>query len=82
MQFIVSPPWIISQHSDDDITAIIDVIAGPGGLVTRRKLGRGDQISILAEENLKLTALMFKTMEYCFKPYYVDCVNSRRVLEY
>ena len=39
-------------------------------------------ISVLAVKNLKLAMLMLKMIKCCSKPYDVNNVNSKRVLEY
>ena len=70
----------LASLSSDDIPSICDVIIRPGDLVNRRLLGRVNQISVLATNNLKLTLMMFKMMEHCFMPYYIHCVWSRSVL--
>ena len=52
-----------SQHSDNNITVMFNIIRRPGGLVGGSMPDRVNQISILAAKNLKLAAFMFKTME-------------------
>ena len=46
--------WTLASLSDEDIAAICDVIHRPGGLVSKKTLDRGNQISVLATKNLKL----------------------------
>ena len=45
-------------------------------------LDKGNLIFVLAAKNLKLTMFMFKTMEWCSKPYDNFHVNSNSVLQY
>ena len=80
-QGIVSP-WILASLSDENITAIGDMIHRPGGLVGGKTLDRGNQISVLVTKNLKLMAFMFKTMEHCSKDYRIQDINSTSVLHY
>ena len=75
-------PGIIASLSDGDITVVCDVIKRPDGLVSGRMSDSGNQISALVAKSLKLATFMFKTIECCSKPYDVNYVHSRRVLEY
>ena len=58
----IDSPLTIASLSDKDIATICNMIHRPGGLVSRNTLDRGDQLSILVTNNLKLMAFMFKTM--------------------
>ena len=58
----------LASLSDEDITTICDVIRRSGGLLSMKMLDRGNQISILAANNLKLTAFMFKSIEHYARP--------------
>ena len=50
-----------------------------GGLVSGRMPDRGNQISLLVANNLKLAVLIFKTLKFCSM---FNHVNSGRVLDY
>ena len=78
----IDSPLTLASLSDDNITAICDVIYRPGGLVSRKTKGRGNQISVLAIKNLKLMAFMFKTMEYYSNAYRNQDINSTSELHY
>ena len=65
----IDSPWTLASLSDEDIIAVCNVIHRPGGLVSGKTLDKGNQISILAMKNLKLTAIIFKIMEHCSKDY-------------
>ena len=78
----ISSPWTLSSLSDEDITAICNVMRWPGNLVSGKMPDRGNQISVLAANNLKLMAFMFKMMECCSKADDSGCVNSTSVLPY
>ena len=65
----IHSPWTLASISDEDNATICGVIRRPGGLMRRMMPDRGNQISILVAKNLKLTALMFKSMECCSKAY-------------
>ena len=51
---------------------ICGVIRRFGGLVNSKTPDRGSQIFILVAKNLKLAALMFKSIKYCSKAYDID----------
>ena len=55
----IDSPWTLASLSDKDIAIISNVIRRLGGLVSRKKPDRGNQISILGAKNLKLAAFMF-----------------------
>ena len=74
-------PWMLASLFNEDITAIY-VIRRPCGLVGGRMPNRGNQISVQMAKKLKLTALMFKLVRHCFKPYDIKHINSRAELEY
>ena len=74
-------PRALASLSDDNITAICDLIRKSGSIVSGKMTNMGNQIFTLAK-NLKLTMLMFKTIECCSKPYDVNHVNSRNMLAY
>ena len=78
----IDSPWTLASLFDEDIVTICDMIRRPGGLVSGKTLGRGNQISILVVKNLKLAAFMFKTMECYSKAYGIRCVNSTSMLHY
>ena len=75
-------PWTPASLSDEDIVAICDVIHRHGGLVSGKTLDKGNQISVLATNNLKLTAFIFKTIKHGSKDYEIQCINSTSVLQY
>ena len=54
-------PLTFASLSDEDIAAICDVIRRPGCLVSKKMSDRGNHISILVENNLKVTVFMFKS---------------------
>ena len=58
----IDSPWTLASLSDEDITAICDMINRPSGLVSGKTLDRGNPISVLAAKNLKLVAFLFMTM--------------------
>ena len=58
------------------------MICRPCGLVSGKTLDRGNNISVLAMKNLKLMALIFKTMEHSSKDYRIQDINSTSVLSY
>ena len=72
----------LASLSDEDITAICNVIHRPGRYLSGKTPDRGKHISVLATKNLKLAAFMFKTMEHCSKDKEIRCVNSTSVLCY
>ena len=78
----IDSPWTLASISNEDITAIYDMICRLGGLVSGKTLDRGNQITVLATKNLKLMTLVFKTMEHCSKDYGVKEVNSTSMLHY
>ena len=55
----------LASLSDKDIAAICNVIRRPDGLVSGKMPERGNQISILAAKNLKLTAFIIQLMKCC-----------------
>ena len=63
----IDSPWTIASLSDEDIIAIYNMICRPSGLVSGKTPERGNQISVLAANNLM--AFMFNTMEHCSKDY-------------
>ena len=65
----IDSPHTLAAISDKDITAICEEIRKPGGLVNRRTLDMGNQISFLVTKNLKLATFLFKMMEHCSKLY-------------
>ena len=75
-------PWTLASLSDEDITAICNMIQRSCSLVSEKKLDRGNQISILAAKNLKLAAFMFKMMEHRSKSDDTRHVSSTSVLKY
>ena len=78
----IDSPWTLASLSDEDITIICDIICRPSGLVSGKTPDRGNQISVLAVNNLKLMAFMFKKMEHCSKNYRIKDINSTFVLHY
>ena len=73
---------ILASLSDKNITVFCDVIRRPGGLVGGKMPDRGNQISVLMMKNLKLTAFIFKMMEYCSRIYGMRCIDSASFLQY
>ena len=73
-------PWTLASLFDEDITVICNMIHRPGRLVSWKTPDEGNQISVLAMKNLKLTAFMFKTREHCSNDFEIGRVNSTSVL--
>ena len=69
-------PRTLASQTDNNITAICDVIRRPGRLVSERMPDRENQIFVPVEKNLELTVFMFKTMEHCLKPSDIYLVHS------
>ena len=80
-QGIISPRTRASL-SDHDITVICGIFRRLCGFISGRMPDRGNQISILVVNYLKISTLMFKIIECCYMPHNIDCINSRRLLQY
>ena len=72
----------LTSLSDEDITAICDVIRRPGGLVGNKTPDRGNKISVLATNNLKLAGYIFKMMAHCSRTYNIRLFGSTTALKY
>ena len=76
----IDSPLTLASLSDENTATICNIIRRPGSSVNRKMPDRGNQSSILAANNLKLTAFMFKMMELFSNDYDIGCVNSTSVL--
>ena len=78
----IDSPCALANLSNEDSTAICDIIRRPGYLVGWKTQDKWDQISILVAKNLKVTAFMFKSMEHWPKTYNNRYADYASVLQH